>query len=170
MGEDCPEKSAHDKSHSECRAKLAAPAPQPASSDIPKERIRPPGSTQRSCNSLFPCTMCRPNLSFARTLTTNVRSRAESDHGLQEVPRMEKEPMWRAVYASAVRVPKRACGRVWRIKPSGEQAHTQGNECLYRSDRWTSTNLGKRCVSRFAGRLDVGCVCTTSAIDLRMLW
>lgn len=100
MGEDCPEKSAHDKSHSECRAKLAAPAPQPASSDIPKERIRPPGSTQRSCNSLFPCTMCRPNLSFARTLTTNVRSRAESDHGLQEVPRMEKEPMWRAVYAS----------------------------------------------------------------------
>src|SRR5205807_878800 len=44
---------------------------------------------------------------------------------------VSKKNVWRAVYpASRVRVPKRACGRVWGINPSGDQAHTQRNECL----------------------------------------
>src|SRR5215471_9066746 len=127
-----------------------------------------PSSTQYSCNSLFPCAKCRPNLNVARTLTTNARSRAESDHGLQEVLRIEKEPVWRAVYhASRVHVPKPACGRVSGIKPSGEQAHTQGNECLYRSNR--GPRLRKSWLPTFAGKVIFGSVRATSATDLPTL-
>ena len=83
------------------------------------------------------------DLSLARPYQLNVRSGAESAHGLPEILGIEKEPVRRAVYpASRVRVPKRACGRVWGIKPSGDQAHTQRNECPYRP-KWTSPNLCK---------------------------
>jgi hypothetical protein len=43
----------------------------------------------------------------------------------QKFLRIEKEPVWRAVYlASRVRVPRRSCGRAWGVNPSGETTHT----------------------------------------------
>jgi len=58
----------------------------------------------------------RVQADLSATLTTNVRSRAESAHGVPELLRIEKEPVWCAVYpASRVRVPKPACSRVWVI-------------------------------------------------------
>jgi len=67
--------------------------------------------------------------------TSDVRSRAESAHGLQAILRIEKT-VWRAVY------PPHGSGFLYMravafvvMKPSGEQAHTRRNECPYRSNR-----------------------------------
>jgi hypothetical protein len=57
---------------------------------------------------------------------TSVRSRANSAHAFQEIFRIEKEPVWRAIYhTTRVRVPSRACRRVWAIKPNSRHI-TQG--------------------------------------------
>jgi hypothetical protein len=82
--------------------------------------------------------------------------------------RIEKEPVWRAVYPS------------WfvflsvRAVASGEQPERTtstlpGNQGLYRSNRRTTANLGKSCWPTFAGKVIFGCVDATSATDLPML-
>src|SRR5216683_2460296 len=94
---------------------------------------------------------------------------AELAHDLQEILRIEKEPVWRAVITPHEFVfPGRPCGRVRRIKPSGDQALPTGRNGLYRSNR-PGPNLCKSCLPTFAGKVIFGCVRATSATDVPTL-
>ena len=85
--------------------------------------------------------------------------------------RIEKEPVWRAVYhASRVRVPNLGCRRVWAIKPSQRSGTYPGGESYCLSNRPRPSNLCKSCLPTFAGKLDFGCVGATSSIDLSILF